>query len=127
MSKNAGADAGNQVKLSSGKKLEWADGRPVYSEAQLALCCALIELQPHPLDKDKKYLMSETVEALDLVPAEALIALGELIDEMRLERKLKYRPRRQAIQQLALKVIDGQDRMRSELQGIFGRDCCTGR
>lgn len=93
-------------RLSSGKKLEWQGGRPIYSAAQLHLVCALVELDPHPLDRDGKHLMARTIEALDLAPEEVLTAVADHINELRMQRSLKVRPRLSELQNMSAAAMN---------------------
>jgi hypothetical protein len=105
--------------LASGHKLVWKDGRPVYSPAQLALCCSLVELPEHPLQLREKNMMSRTIEALDLVPDAALIALADLINELRLDGRLRHRPLLSEMRRMALTAIDSCRELQGEL-ALYG-------
>jgi hypothetical protein len=105
--------------LASGNKLEWKDGRPVYTPGQLALCCALVQIKEHPLNRDKKHFILQVVEALDLMNEQSLFCLADMIEEMSEDGRLKHQPLMSELRRMAVSAIDSCRELNGEL-ALYG-------
>jgi hypothetical protein len=121
------ATGNREMVLSSGKPLQWVGGRPVYSEAQMELCGALIHLPPHPLDKNKRYLMASQIEALDLLSDSALRALAEKINLLRQLRQIKYQPRLYELKASAIEAVKATQQMEADLAAVLRQGKLQGK
>jgi hypothetical protein len=78
---------------------------------------ALIELEPHPLEKQYDFI--RPLRELDLVPQFALEVVAARIDAMRKSKELKYRPRLSEIRAMALRAMQAGERFQSQVDAIF--------
>jgi hypothetical protein len=114
-----GAQEGQAPRLSSGQEFpkDPYNGLPIFPAGVKALGMALIELEPHPLEK--QYDFGRPLRELDLVPQFALEVVAAQIDAMRKSKKLKYRPRLSEIREMALKAMQAGERFQSQVDAIF--------
>jgi hypothetical protein len=107
--------------LSSGKPFPKNpyNGLPIFPPGVQELGMALVELDPHPLEKHEPF--GRPLFELDLVPAFALQIVAARIDQLRKERKLKHRPRFAEIRRMAIEAMQADRTFQSELDAIFGR------
>jgi hypothetical protein len=101
--------------LASGRKLEWKNERPQYTPGQLALCCALVQMPEHPFNRNKKNIMLQTVEALDLMDEQSLFCLADMIEEMWEDSRLRHRPLLSEMRRMAVAAIDSVRELNSEV------------
>lgn len=85
------------MKLGSGKPLpRGSDGRPIYSDGQIALGSCLVGLKRHRFDENKKDYLLDLLTRFDLVPDHVLENVAAEIIDM-IERGLRQQPRYEAL------------------------------
>ena len=98
----------------------WSQGTFVYYRRGIwDIAAALIELDPHPIDKNKRNLMDETMVALSGYSDTALMLVAEQINQRRRNRQLKHRPRLHELKNMCAAASPVSADLDAELAAIF--------